>query len=163
MKEPRLTQVTLQEDFEDPTGRVVLDEPFAPSIIGVTAPDDWVGVLAGSLAEETGTKVQTGPATLPDGDISFGVLGGEVPGIPQTLFYVGVERVSAEFTVACSTSVTGVFESWSTIDFGGVACGSFDEPQEPLGRLARTHCPATPEPRPSGYVDAVPFNEPSPF
>ncbi|MEU4424408.1 hypothetical protein AB0F81_27630 [Actinoplanes sp. NPDC024001] len=162
VKEPRLTHVTLKQGDGDLTGRVVMDEPFAPSITGVTAPADWTAMLATSLSDETGIKVETGPAVLPDGDIGFPMAVADDPSIPQPLFYEGVTSVSAEFTVSCATPVTGAFTSWTTIEFGGLACGHSAPPEDALGRLARPHCPATPAPRPSGYVDAVPFDEPTP-
>jgi hypothetical protein len=161
--EPRLTRVTLSEGPEDLAGRDVLNEPFAPSITGVIAPADWTGMLATSLGDETGTKVETGPAELPDGGYSFPMGATGVPGIPQSLFYEGVTSLSAEFTVSCATPVNGVFTTWTTIEVGGLQCGSFTPPEDPLGRLARVHCPATPAPLPSGYIDAIPFDEPTPF
>jgi hypothetical protein len=162
-KEPRLTRVTLHQGPGDMAGRVVLDEPFTPSITGVTAPSDWLGALAGSLGEHIGTQIETGPAVLPDGGFSFGMEVADDPGILQTLMYEGAMTVSAGFTVSCTTPVTGVLTSWTTTEVGGLACGSSQRPEDPLGRLARVHCPATPAPRPSGYIDAVPFDEPSPF
>lgn len=148
--QPRLTRVTLYRGGAGMDGRVVLDDPFTPAITGVTAPADWIGLLAVSLAAETGVKVETGPATLPDGGYGVGMGGADDPGIPYTLFYEGAVTVSAEFSVECSTPVTGVFTSWTTVEIGGLACGSFTPPQDVLGPLALTHCPATPAPRPSG-------------
>jgi hypothetical protein len=162
--QPRLTRVTLYQGPGDLTGRVVLDEPFTPSITGVTAPADWTGVLAASLSRETGTKVETGPAVLPDGtEIGTFGEGPDVPGIPHTLFYEGVTSLSAEFNVSCATDVTGVFTSWTTVEVGDLVCGRSIPPTEPLAVLARAHCPATPAPRPSGPVDAIPFDEATPF
>jgi hypothetical protein len=161
--QPRLTRVTLYRDDGDLTGRVVLDEPFAPSITGVTAPAGWTSMLATSLGAETGMKIQTGRAELPDGGFGAFMEGPDDPGIPQTLLYEGVVSVSAEFTVACTPPVPGTFTSWTEVSVGALPCGRSVPPADPLGRLARAHCPATPAPRPSGHDDAIPFDEPSPI
>ncbi|MBG0569312.1 hypothetical protein [Actinoplanes aureus] len=162
--EPRLTQVTLHQEDGDMTGRPVLDAPFTPSITGVNAPADWTRMLAASLSEHAGMKVKTGPAVLPDGGYGFPMQVTDDPAIPQTLFFEGATIVSAEFTVSCTTApVTGGFTSWTKVDFGGLACGSIDPPTEPLARLAIGYCPATAAPRPSGYIDAVPFDEDEQF
>jgi hypothetical protein len=41
-------------------------------------------------AKHTGTKIETGPAVLPDGGIGFGMEAAHDPRIPQTLMYEGL-------------------------------------------------------------------------
>jgi hypothetical protein len=151
----RLTQVTLfrvvPEDAATHTGKVVLDEPLAPSVTGLTVPAHWPAELARSLRAETGHDVRSGPAVMADGGYTIPMDGGpEDPAIPETLWYAGVEAVSADFTVACAAPVSGTFTSWTTLDYGGVACGGSEQPIEPLGRLAIRFCPRTAPALPSG-------------
>ncbi|TWG12911.1 hypothetical protein FHX34_105779 [Actinoplanes teichomyceticus] len=148
VRQPRLTRVDLFASDAGGTGTVVLDEPITASVAGVTAPDGWVAALAASLSTATGSTVRTGPVRLPDG--GYSMLGGaqDDPSIPESLLYQGVETITADFTVDCAPPVTGTFTSWTTTGLGTVACAQADEPAEPLGRLARRHCPRTPAPHP---------------
>jgi hypothetical protein len=159
-KEPRLTRVTVYriESADPGAGRTVLDQPFAPAITRLAAPDDWTARLAESLSAKTGDKIQTEPARLKDGGYGLSVGGQDDPDITETLSYEGVEAVSADFSVDCERTVSGTFTSWTTVSFGGVTCAAADEPAEPLGRLARRYCPRTPAPLPSTIDDAIPFD-----
>jgi hypothetical protein len=159
-RQPRLTRVTLFRivpgDPDSHTGDEVFAEPFTPSIAQVAAPDDWTARLAESLSAETGDTVRTGPARVPDSN--FALLGNrDDDSIPETLLYEGVEVVSAGFSVDCDGTVSGIFTSWIATSVGGVTCGQFEEPAEPVGRLARRYCPRTPAPRQSS-IDAAPFD-----
>lgn len=157
-RQPRLTRVTLfrisPEDRAGLTGTEVFAEPFTPSIAQIAAPDDWIARLAESLSAETGDKVGTGPARMPDS--TFGLVGNPDDGsIRETLLYEGAEVVSAGFAVDCDGAVSGTFTSWTATSGGGVTCGQLEEPTEPMGRLARRYCPRTPAPGQSP-IDTVP-------
>lgn len=159
-RQPRLTRVTLfritPEDRAGLTGAEVFAEPFTPSIAQVAAPDDWIARLAGSLSAETGGKVGTGPARVPDS--TFGLVGNpDDASIRETLLYEGAEVVSAGFAVDCDGTVSGTFTSWTATSVGSVTCGQLEEPAEPMGRLARRHCPRTPAPGQSP-IDTAPFD-----
>ncbi|WP_433833118.1 hypothetical protein ACQP2E_17975 [Actinoplanes sp. CA-015351] len=125
---------------------VVLDEPVTTAITQVAAPETWTPALAASLSTEIGRTVRTGPAAT---GATRAILLAEVqddPAIPELLLYEAAETVTAAFTVACTTPVTGTFTSWTATTGGSVTCGSRREPAEALGRLARRHCPRTPAP-----------------
>lgn len=136
------------------TGTSLLSQPFTPSITGVAAPASWLTELGSSLAKQTKKPLHTTAPTV-EGQ-SFGVpsSGEQV----QFVFYIGVDRVSADFEVRCDPTVRGTLHAWSRAIGGGVSCEeSADIQLDAFGRLALELCPDLAKPPPSAPVDAEEF------
>lgn len=148
VQEPVLEHVSLFAGHVPGEGRSLLDSPVTAAITGLAAPDTWLPILAGRLASETSTDVQTvRPSTAYGMDFGFS---GEVnPDITESIVYQGVHRISATFTVDCEPKVSGTFTAWTETKTGGVMCGDRIPPEDLYGQAARRYCPRTPHPLPS--------------
>jgi hypothetical protein len=135
---PTLTIVSLLDSPRD--GRQVLSTSVTPTIEGVRTPATWLPVLARSLRP----AVQVVP-WAPDSSALGGAVVSEADSaITESVYYSGVTRISAVFTVDCRPAVQGRLTSWIDSRTGMFWCGETEEPGDALKELARRYCPRTP-------------------
>ena len=142
-REPVLESVFLFTGEVPDAGRQVLDEPVIAAVGGAAVPDAWLLVLAAGLGKEIGANVETvRPVPSETGRSGTWVI--HDPGIPETVAYEGVRRVSATFAVGCTPAVTGALTAWTETTFGTVSCGTPAPPADGFEEAALRYCPRTP-------------------
>jgi hypothetical protein len=156
MSQPVLTHVTVHRVSQagsSAPGKTVLDTTFTPSVNGLSVPEAWLPALAKSLAAHTGDRIHSEAAILDEEGYGLSNGGPADPRILDRIFYQGVRRVSAKFSVECGSRLQGTFEAWTAKASGGLSCAQLNAPVEPFQRLARAYCPETPEPLPPSVAD----------
>jgi hypothetical protein len=148
VQEPVLEHVSLFAGDVLGEGRVVLDAPVTAAVTGVAAPETWLRILATELENVTGADIQIVRSSS-SYEMGIGSWGAANSDIPESLAYMGVRRISAGFTVACTPAVSGTFTAWTETTASALMCGDQMPPEDLYGQAARKYCPRTPQPLPS--------------
>ena len=136
--------------WRPPAWTTLRDEPVVPAVQGQATPPGWLPALGRSLQTASGKRVHTEKGHPGLGSqLSDGLLT-EDGRLPGTVFFAGVQQISAAFTVACSPPVRGTFVAWTVSSFGNVSCDLVNSaPGGPMGQLALGYCPDLVTPPPS--------------